>query len=362
MKRWTLKVILALMSVSTTWLPSPSIASNSCEALFSDATTEGLIWGKSFNFELAESTLRSQKSFRKIVPMSEYLKSIGKEPSGTSEVYYVEFHNGLRGVWKPDLYLTGPMAEEAAYLVARKLGMDTFVPTVVTEIEGRKGSLSVFIETPVDLVAMDGKARAVAIAKIPQKQWVDMEAVHFLLGQWDRHAGNLLVDKDFNLIVIDNEGISKLSLWRVSKSPVVQLANVPKEERTGIDLKKGNSPDFARVEYIDGNDMAGFEAFVKKFSIKPATITLKHFERYPDRRIPYIVWRDILWRERTSKSLPLIDLKVLSISTVEALTKLGEKELREILNPKVFNDLHIELILQRRSEILKQAQSAVLIP
>jgi hypothetical protein len=204
MKRWTLKVILALMSVSTTWLPSPSIASNSCEALFSDATTEGLIWGKSFNFELAEATLRFQKSFRKIVPMSEYLKSIGKEPSGTSEVYFVEFHNGLRGVWKPDLYLTGPIAEEAAYLIARKLGIDTFVPTVVTEIEGRKGSLSVFIETPVDLVAMDGKARAAAIAKIPQKQWVDMEAVHFLLGQWDRQAGNFLVDKDFNLIVIDN--------------------------------------------------------------------------------------------------------------------------------------------------------------
>jgi hypothetical protein len=361
MQGWLLKLILTFLSVSALWMPGQAIASNSCEAIFSDVIADGLVWGKSFNFELAESTLRQQKSFRQIVPMSEYLKSIGKKPSGTSEVYYVEFYNGLRAVWKPDTALKGPIAEETAYLIARKLGIETFVPTVVTEIEGRKGSLSVFIETPIDLVKMSGTERAEAITRIPKKQWYDMEAVHYLLGQWDRHFGNLLVDKDFNLVVIDNEGISANSLWRPSKSTMTRLGNIPKDERTGIDAKQGNPPDFGRVEYIDGNDLVGFEAFKKKYSINEASITPKHFDHFPDRKIPYIIWRDMLWRERKT-SLPVIDLKILSASTIEALNKLTEKELREMLNPEVFNELNIELILQRRAEILKQAQTAQIIP
>ncbi|MNL11582.1 hypothetical protein D3C87_1324220 [compost metagenome] len=246
-------------------------------------------------------------------------------------------------------------------MIARRLGIETFVPTVLTEIEGRQGSLSVFIETPVDLVKMSGSDRGHAIARIPQKQWFDMETVHYLLGQWDRHAGNLLVDKDYNLVVIDNEGISKLSLWRPAKSPMTRLGSVPKAERTGIDVKEGNPPDFARIEYIDGNDLVGFEAFKKKYSINEASISLKHFDHFPDRKIPYIVWRDMLWRER-NRSLPSIDLQVFSARTIEALNKLTEKELREMLNPEVFGEMNIELILQRRAEILKRAQSAHLIP
>ncbi|MNT99575.1 hypothetical protein D3C72_2424520 [compost metagenome] len=69
----------------------------------------------------------------------------------------------------------------------------------------------------------------------------------------------------------------------------------------------------------------------------------------------------MLWRER-NRSLPSIDLQVFSARTIEALNKLTEKELREMLNPEVFGEMNIELILQRRAEILKRAQSAHLIP
>lgn len=39
-----------------------------------------------------------------------------------------------------------------------------------------------------------------------------------------------------------------------------------------------------------------------------------------------------------------------------------EADLRSVLDPVIFSDLHIELFMQRRSEILEQAEHARLVP
>lgn len=176
--------------------------------------------------------MRSSKDISLIIPMTEHLKSQGKSESGTSEVYYVEFKNGLKAVWKPDESVFGAIAEEASYLVEKKLGVKTFVPTIVTEIDGRIGSLSIFVKTPIDLMSMKVSLNEV-LDKVPLKQLADMDLVHYLLGQYDRHLGNLLVDEKYNLAVIDNEGISNLSVWKLGEYPFVKLTKTSEGSRKG---------------------------------------------------------------------------------------------------------------------------------
>ncbi|MGZ5279405.1 MAG: hypothetical protein ACXWC9_05660 [Pseudobdellovibrionaceae bacterium] len=356
------RIILGLLLLSNLWTTGSVQAAGRCAATHSQSISQSLIWGQGFNFELAEKTLRSQRSFKKIIPMSEYLKSIGKEPSGTSEVYYVEFLNGLRAVWKPDAEMTGPVSEEATYLVARRLKAKSFVPTIVTEIDGRQGSLSVFVETPFDLVKMEGKVRKATLAHVPRKQWFDMDLIHYLLGQWDRHSGNLLLAANHDLAVIDNEGVSQISIWKLGQYPATRIGPMPKADKTGLDVKNKTEFPYEQIQYLDGSDPAAITAFLERYALKPERLPMKEFKKFDNLQLPYFIWRDTLWRYRLSRSMAPISLPVLSIETIQELRSMTEADFRSILNPKIFTDWHIELIMQRRADILEQAGRAEMIP
>ncbi len=107
----------------------------------------------------------------------------------------------VRGTWY--LHLVDRAASErAAYVVARQLGIDNVPPTVLRELDGREGSLQLWLESAeslADLVERHGQ---------PPDRWVDqMVAIHVfdsLVYNVDRHPGNILICADDSVWMIDH--------------------------------------------------------------------------------------------------------------------------------------------------------------
>ncbi len=124
--------------------------------------------------------------------------------TGSTEVYQVDLSSGLKGIFKPDpaywvspkklqyADLSNPRAEVMAYKMASLLGLH-FVPvTVLANIEGKIGSLQLFVSgkpfSKLDSVARD-QSRPDSL--------MDLRAFDYLIQNSDRNHGNLLFDADF---------------------------------------------------------------------------------------------------------------------------------------------------------------------
>jgi hypothetical protein len=113
----------------------------------------------------------------------------------------------LHGIWKPiergrhDWAWETYQAEVVAYQLDQLLGLNMVPPTVVREIGEQKGSLQLWIEgaqllkdvpdKPPDTVAWE-------------RQLDLMKFFDCLICNPDRHDGNMLVDADWNVILIDH--------------------------------------------------------------------------------------------------------------------------------------------------------------
>ena len=58
-----------------------------------------------------------------IIPMKDYLQSLGHKPSGTTDCFFIEFADGMQAVWKPEDHVWGSHGEVAAFHAARLIGM-----------------------------------------------------------------------------------------------------------------------------------------------------------------------------------------------------------------------------------------------
>lgn len=107
----------------------------------------------------------------------------------------------VRGTWYVYL-IDRASSERAAYVVARMLGFDNIPPTVLRTIEGRQGSLQLWLEgadSAADRVARRGDFPA---------GWVEQMAAIWafdnLIFNVDRHPGNLLIGADGTVWMIDH--------------------------------------------------------------------------------------------------------------------------------------------------------------
>jgi hypothetical protein len=111
--------------------------------------------------------------------------------------------------------------ELAAYRMSRLLGLDRVPPTAAREIDGRKGSLQLWIEdstTEADLIE-SGRATMDA-ARHLQRQ--TMLVFDNLIYNFDRHQNNMLYDRDGRLWFIDHTRSFK------------RLAELPDRERIAV--------------------------------------------------------------------------------------------------------------------------------
>lgn len=89
--------------------------------------------------------------------------------------------------------------EAAAYELDEALGLGVVPPTIVREIDGKRGMVQQYIETGTGLGAGD--------SGIDQDSVYGLAILDIATGNTDRHAGNVLIDNDRRAVAID-QGLS----------------------------------------------------------------------------------------------------------------------------------------------------------
>ena len=116
-------------------------------------------------------------------------------------VYETWQRSWIRGKWYIQL-LDRATSERAAYVVARMLAFDNIPPTVLRGFDGQRGTFQLWLEKAES--HSDQLARRAA----PPEGWVDqMSAIWVfdnLLFNADRHPGNLLIDTNGRVWMIDH--------------------------------------------------------------------------------------------------------------------------------------------------------------
>lgn len=113
----------------------------------------------------------------------------------------------LHGIWKPiergrhDWAWETYQAEVVAYQLDQLLGLNMVPPTVVREIGEQKGSLQLWIEGGKLLKDVEDKPPETVAW---ERQLNQMKSFDCLICNPDRHPGNIIVDADWNVILIDH--------------------------------------------------------------------------------------------------------------------------------------------------------------
>lgn len=133
--------------------------------------------------------------------------------AGSNANYLVTLDNGVSAIWSPRAGEKSPVSqrpnipagtqsqrEEAAYLVDRRLNHFARVPPAVSAgLEGRPGSLKLLVSQ-----AQDTADSPEAKARIPQQDYRRVAIFDHIIGNLDRHSGNVLVDGENRPIPIDH--------------------------------------------------------------------------------------------------------------------------------------------------------------
>jgi hypothetical protein len=116
-------------------------------------------------------------------------------------VYETWQREWIRGRWH--LYLIDrAVSERAAYVVARMLGFDNIPPTVLRELDGKRGTLQLWLE------GMETQSELMERRAEMPPGWTDQMAGIWvfdnLLFNADRHPRNLLIDRRGTVWMIDH--------------------------------------------------------------------------------------------------------------------------------------------------------------
>ena len=158
---------------------------------------------------------------------------------GVTEPWRLTLRRGgtvRRAIWKDATgvrggYLEGWRFEIAAYIVDKLLGVGMVPPTTLRVLHGGPGSIQLWI---------DDTSLLRDLAKKPENQrifrsdaWKDAGYIaqffDNLIGNEDRHTGNVLVTRDFRTVLIDHSRTFRVGERFVEDIPF-SAKNVPPEE------------------------------------------------------------------------------------------------------------------------------------
>ena len=135
------------------------------------------------------------------------MKDLGEGRNKPKKVTLSKNGIELHGIWKPiergrhDWAWETYQAEVVAYQFDQLLGLNMVPPTVVREIGEKKGSLQLWIEGGKLLKDVEDKAPETVAW---ERQINQMKSLDCLICNPDRHPGNIIVDADWNIILIDH--------------------------------------------------------------------------------------------------------------------------------------------------------------
>jgi len=292
-----------------------------------------------------------------IKPMKEYLIEQGKKAEFDGQVFLITLEHGIKAVFKnlplDDQGDAG--AEVAAYQASVTLGFPYIPPTVLREIRGMKGSLQLFVDTPIDLL-VPGEYEKI-LQEVFEHDLYNLQLFYFVFGQWDSGPHNLLAYPDGSRIypiAIDNSGIRNHQYVRYGELPFVRILYSDKLNTNDWDkpfpfesAKTINDPTPSNMKKIFGDKLPASFYKNSKFYGQP---------------LKYIIYQNSLWRQYHAfdKSFVKSYVSECHHSTSDSLKELDLKSLKEIfLSAKgadFLTDSYFEGILERRDQVLKEVQ------
>jgi hypothetical protein len=296
-----------------------------------------------------------------IKPMKDALTEQGKKIEFEGKVFLITLKNNVKAVFKsiPIDDQGDAMAEVAAYKASLRLGFPYVPPTVLRNVHDMKGSLQLFVDTPIDL--LQEREFEKYSKKFKKKDWNNLKVFYFVFGQWDSGAHNLLAyssqsTKAIYPIAIDNSGIRNHQHVRYSELPFVRV----------IYSEKLNTNDWIKPFPFEGYKIIhkpSHHNLKKTFGNKLPESFYQNFQSY-GKPLKYVVYQNSVWRQYHAfdKNFVKSYTKKCSQKALSALQKLDLKTLKEIFWHAKGNDFltnsYLKSILERRDQVVKSHNAA----
>jgi hypothetical protein len=318
--------------------------------------SQSAIWNTKLNDEQIISLLKTNAP-KQIIPMREYLHSNLYQDEFEGEVYLVILENNIKAAFKivPEDDLGDAIAEVAAYKASKLLDLGIVPPTIMRKINGKYGSLQLFIKPSVDALSRAQYEKAINMAD--RTNLANLKLFYYIFGQWDSGPNNLIiqyVNKKPFLIAIDNAGIRNHQYCIYGQRPFVKF----------YEFKK---PFYNQIKTINSKSFP----YEKSKTVMPKEEKLKNIfgnaipEEYIERLcrykrpIKYVIWQNTLWIQvnREDDLLNPIFTDYYPSKTINKLKTLDKTMLQEIFshatNTGFLNDSYFQAILERRDQIIK---------
>ncbi len=277
---------------------------------------------------------------KSIISMRDFLAKQGRAADFYNPVFFVILDNGLEGVFKPDSEAEGMFGEIAAYEASKITNLNVVPPTVIRNIQGKKGSFQLYVKNVAVNNFQDAWSKLPAVIK------GDCIAFQFVFGQWDTHEGNILFINDHQVMLIDNSGMVQSQQANIEKGVFVRKAYSDKRRDnwdTPFNFDSAKEIAFADIPYNE--ELKDFDNVSFKFlevSKKP---------------LVFNVWRNSLWFKPYSDKV--FKLEAISKTFFESLKFLNKEQLNKIWKnyPKSWTKARkaemLNAILNRRDQLLR---------
>lgn len=285
------------------------------------------------DFEQMEQRLHNEK----IIDVSSFEKSSYK-------VKLITLESGIKALFKTGEY---HYAEIAGYRLSKILNLLLVPPTIVRKIEGKQGSLQLYLPIP-DMNSMDDASEV--LKAIGNDVISSAKFFYYLAGQWDTHFGNQLVEKQeksHRLWLVDNAAMLHRAYCKYGGITFIEQGTNKKTP-----LSREKDFPFDKAEIAPQKDIYDI--------CKPYIGSRNHLRVLArEKELKYVIWKSTLWIEYPTEgprkfgpyatNCPIDLLKASRKLTYKNLSQVWAELYQE--NQTDAQEL-IELILQRRDELL----------
>ncbi len=310
-----------------------------------------------FVFLLLVASCWAEQPVRTVRSLEETLRAQGKPWDGSSTIWLVELQDGTQAVFRSEDEPWGSQAEVGGFQLSHWLGMELVPPTATRTLQRadwptdkpwpfpsdtRTGSLQLYVPShsirDAEWSDLDPLAKA------------DIEILSFVMGRYDNHSGNLLIDQQGQPIMVDFENSLEIQRARYGEiayarrgTPCRQLPSAPVSDPFPFDHPQMLvNPTLEQVQQTMSPWWTYWREGMKG--------TAERARQIDDKTLRYVIWDHFLWVQVRARSRHACWTDVYRYSTIEKLSRLDLATLEGLL-PIPYTSLHAQGILERSQQV-----------
>jgi hypothetical protein len=279
----------------------------------------------------------------------------GRAWEGSNSLWLLELLDGTRAVFRSEDQPWGSQAEIAGYRFTRWLGLEMVPPTVLRILHQSEwpGAVPWPFPSALRTGSMQLYLRGKTGPAVPVDPLVqaDIEVVSFVLGRYDNHSGNLLIDEHGQACLVDFENSLEIQRARYGEPPYARRG----EKRPDLPSLSARQPfPFDRPETLVNPSQQEIEQrFSPWWTYWPQGMgELYHqLQHLDDKTVRYTLWDSHLWVQVRARSRHPAWTQVYRESTMRRLAQLDSTTLQQLL-PVPYTQEHVRGILERARQVL----------